>query len=166
MLWALWALFHVIKCNVHLEIVKLTLKNLSINVLFSRTFNFGTLVGGSNFSPQADIKITKIEKNNIFKLIVRLIKKLKMSFQKYILKASFMMISKMAEQLNLYAEMMEQFGVEVGVKIVKNILVQKSFYFGTVVEGLNISSQASKRMTKMEKNMLVNSIFRPYQHFF
>ena len=45
------------------------LKNVSINVLFSRSFNFGNVVGGLNFSPQAGIKMTKVEKMIIFNSI-------------------------------------------------------------------------------------------------
>ena len=32
-----------------------------MNVLFSRSFHFGTVVGGLNILPQASIKMTKIE---------------------------------------------------------------------------------------------------------
>ena len=45
-----WPFCHAmfkIKCNVHLEIAKLMLKNISINVSFSRSFHFGTVVGES-----------------------------------------------------------------------------------------------------------------------
>ena len=42
-----------IKCNVHLGIVKLMLKNVSINALYS--FYFGTLEGGLYILPQAGI---------------------------------------------------------------------------------------------------------------
>ena len=48
--------------------------------------------------------------------------------------------------------MMEKFGVEVDVETVTNILFSRSFNFGTVVGGLNISPQAGNKMTNRETN--------------
>ena len=57
--------------------------------------------------------------------------------------------------------MMEKLGVEVDVKFLTNVLFSRSLYFGTVVGGLNISAQAGIKMTKMEKMIIFNSIYRP-----
>ena len=58
---------HAIKCNVHLEIVKLMLKNISFNILISRSFNFGTVVGGLDILPQATMHFQLTVRRQIIK---------------------------------------------------------------------------------------------------
>ena len=53
---------HAIKCFVHLEIVMLMLKNVTISILSRRSFNLGIVVGRLNILPQASIKMTKWKK--------------------------------------------------------------------------------------------------------
>ena len=61
-LWALWTLSSHNKMHCTFRNIKLMLENVSINVLFSRLFNFSTVVGALNISPPASIKMTKTEK--------------------------------------------------------------------------------------------------------
>ena len=58
------------------------------------SFNFGTLVGGLNSSPQASIKMKKVETMIILNSIFRPLPKFKIFFRKHILKARFMVFRK------------------------------------------------------------------------
>ena len=107
------------------------------NVLFSRSFHFGNVLGGLNILPHISIKMTKMEKMIILTQHLDPFKNSKFIL-KHILKALFRVISKMILQLNCHAEIVKKLSVEADVKLVTNVLFSRSFHFGSVVGGLSL----------------------------